>query len=190
MWQHLILGDVASNAFSDTLNQMGNPADSATQAIKEASSQVFYGLKVSPEFFQTLGNIVRAISILWLIMIMIGAIQLVISMVGNSGKWRKAGTVISLTAAVMLVATHAFVIIGCSYNQLGNGKFMTFFFTILTQLMLYAASPMLFTLGSNWQMMGEMINWQAMDRKATRCYNSILVLMLLGAVIMLMVEVL
>lgn len=148
----------------------------------------FYGFAISKETFAEIGRWVNLLNILLVIMIIWGVIHVVISIIGNNGKWRKAGSSIALTGYGLLLFIHVAIIAGCASRQLVDGKLIIFILIILSQLVFYIGAPMLFMLGSEWQMMAEMTERPQYIRQATRAYGSITALMGFGAVVYLIGE--
>lgn len=157
--------------------------------IGGSNAATFFGFTVSKAFCATLGKIVSLINIILLIMIIWGVAYAIFSLIGNSGKWRKRGTVMSLSAFSMLLSMHVVIIAGCAYGQLGDGKLIMFLLIALGQLVFYVGAPMLFMLGSHWLQMAEMTQIPQFTRQSQRAYNSIFALMIFGAVIYLVAEV-
>ena len=149
----------------------------------------FFGFTMSKAFCAILGKIVSLINIVLLIMIIWSVTYAIFSLIGNSGKWRKRGTVMAISAFCMLLSMHLLIIAGCAYGQLGNGKLVMFLLIALGQLVFYVGAPMLFMLGSHWLQMAEMTQIPQFTRQSQRAYNSIFALIIFGAVIYLVAEV-
>lgn len=144
---------------------------------------------LTPDLLHELGRWINLANIICLIMIVWGVVHLVTSLVGNNGKWRKQGTILTLTGYCLLLGLHIAIIGACAYGQLTQGKLIMFVLIALSQIVFYIGTPLLFMLGSEWLLLGEMTQTPQLNRQSNRAFNSITGLMIFGIITYTIAEV-
>ena len=144
---------------------------------------------ITPDLMRELGKWTNLANIICLIMIVWGTIYLVTSLVWNNGKWRKHGTILTITGYSLLLGLHLAIIGACAYGQLTQGKLIMFILIALSQIVFYIGAPLLFVLGSEWQFLGEMTETPQLNRQSNRAFNSITGLMIFGVITYTIAEV-
>ncbi|QDR73710.1 hypothetical protein FOD75_11520 (plasmid) [Limosilactobacillus reuteri] len=177
----------AADSWSAGLNMV--PSSAGGSGSGGSSTPSFMGFTISQSGLETLGRWVRFVDIACVLVIIIGVIWYVSSMIGNSGYRRRKGTGIALTAGLTMVVMHSAIIMGCAYGQLGHGKLLLFLFTLASNLLFYAGSPLLYYLGNNAQFLSEMTMRPVFEREADRSYHFIGVVMAIGLFIFIMTGV-
>lgn len=146
-----------SDPFTNTLN---NVPDSSSDAVTKSlqSTTNFFGFHVSNSLLKLINEGINFLDFLIIIGILIGFTITVISLLGNNGQWKKRGVETAIWMYVALLITRLAPAIGLASEQIGFKNGISYTIILISQLLFYVGTPMLFLMGSHKLMLSEMTN--------------------------------
>ena len=132
-------------------------------------------------FIKALSGATKIFDWVSLITILIGLGIVISSLLGNNGKWRKAGYGMVISGYTWVITTHTIIVGAPAFGNLGNMKVMIFIMMLIGQLLFYVGSSTLFTIGSQQLELYEMSGQPSSDRRQMAMYNYMIITMIGGA---------
>ncbi|KRN44044.1 hypothetical protein [Limosilactobacillus ingluviei] len=174
-----------NNVFSN--GNGGGDNSKANQIISGNGEHFFLWWQPTEESMRNLGHLMAITSIILLVVTILGVYLMVTSLIGNSGEQRSKGAGMAIGGFVSLLILRISVIYAAAFAQVSKAPYVALI--IISQLLYYIGPPILFVLSSHWLMLGEMTNTNALERRSTKAFNSMLVLMIFGIVAFFIAEV-
>lgn len=127
----------------------------------------------------TIFQIIDWVSIIFLI---IGLLVVSSSQLGNNGKWKKSGYRLIIVGYAWIIGYHSLALAAPSFGNFSDGKLWIFIMMLLGQILMYVASSVMYTIGSHDMELYEMAGNPSNDRQKISSYNSMLMVLIAGAV--------
>ena len=177
-----------SDPFTNTLNNVPDSGSNAmTQSLQSTTN--FFGFHVSNSLLRMINEGINLLDLLIIIGILIGFTITVVSLLGNNGQWKKSGVETAIWMYIALLITRLAPAIGLASEQIGFKHGISYIIILISQLLFYVGTPMLFLMGSHKLMLSEMTNNdQELDRSEDY-YHWIPWLMGIAATLFLITEV-
>lgn len=185
----LVLKIPLLDAFTNGLNNI--PTTGSNLATNNGAYRVgsMFGIHLTNTEFLWLGKALNIIDMLILMGIIFGFIRLISSQPGNNGEVRASGLNIVIGFFIALVISRLAPIIGMAGTSIKVSQGLMFVFTLLSQVLFFVGTPMVFLMGCQKLMLGEMVNNAQYLDQAHGLFQWLYLLFAVGAVLYLVTEV-
>lgn len=157
-----------------------DPHNNTDYIINHAKSNNHLSFAPTYNFINAAGTLSRYLDWVALLTILLGFGIVLSSYIGNNGRWRNAGYGLIIGGYSWIIIVHVAIIAGPAFGNLGNMKFVMFFFMLLGQLLFYIGTSSLYMFGAKNYEFYEMTGDQAKLRNAENMYGLIKISMLVG----------